>query len=141
MSADFCDTNVLVYAYDASAAVRHDHARALIERLWEQESGCLSVQVLQELFVTLTRKIASPLQVSAARSVVNDLSAWQVVTPNAGLVLEAIDNAARWQLSFWDSMIVTCALRADAQTLWTEDLNDGQRFETVTVRNPFAEAR
>jgi predicted nucleic acid-binding protein len=68
MSADrqFVDTNVLVYAYDVTAGRKHDHARALVEHLWEALEGCLSVQVLQEFFVTTTRKIPRPLAIPAA---------------------------------------------------------------------------
>jgi predicted nucleic acid-binding protein len=61
MSAEFCDTNIIVYAYDSTAGVKHDRAQALLERLWLEGVGALSVQVLQELFVTLTRKVVRPV--------------------------------------------------------------------------------
>jgi predicted nucleic acid-binding protein len=136
MSAEFCDTNILVYAYDNTAGAKHAQARTLVERLWREESGVLSVQVLQELFVTLTSKVAAPLAAHTARGLVADLATWQVVEPGAADVIAAIDGAVRWQLSFWDAMIVTAAQRAGALVLWSEDLNDGQRFDGVTARNP-----
>ncbi|HYY89527.1 MAG TPA: PIN domain-containing protein [Chloroflexota bacterium] len=137
MSVEFCDTNVLVYAYDTTAGAKREPARALLERLWLEGAGALSVQVLQELFVTLTRKIARPLEPLAARSIVADLATWQVVEPAAPDVLAAIDGADRWRVSFWDAMIVTTALHVGAAVMWSEDLTDGQTFDGVTVRDPF----
>ncbi len=136
MSAEFCDTNVLVYGYDTTAGEKHERARDLIERFWREEAGAISIQVLQELFVTLTRKVAAPLDLSTAREIVADLTTWHVVAPTAGDVLEAIDAAERWHLSFWDAMIVTAAQRAGAAVLWSEDLQHGQTFEGLTIRNP-----
>ena len=136
MSAEFCDTNILVYAYDASHPVKHARARALVQRLWDEQSGCISVQVLQELFVTLTHKVAAPVDRTVARHIIADLSTWNVVSPNPIDVLDAIDSSSRWQLSFWDAMIVTAALRAGADLLWSEDLNEGQRFGRLEIRNP-----
>ena len=69
MSAEFCDTNVLVYAFDRMAGRKRERARELLERLWRTNNGVLSVQVLQELFVTLTRKVARPLSAHQARAV------------------------------------------------------------------------
>jgi predicted nucleic acid-binding protein len=93
--------------------------------------------VLQELFVTLTKKTAPPLSPAEARAVVSDMATWQVVVPAAADVVDAIDAAARWQISFWDAMLLTTARKAQAETLWSEDLNDGQDYDGVVVRNPF----
>jgi predicted nucleic acid-binding protein len=86
MSVEFCDTNLLVYAYDTSAGARHERAGALIQRLWDTESGAVSVQVLQELFVTLTRKIPRPLDPIQARERVANLSTWRVAAPSSAEV-------------------------------------------------------
>ena len=136
MSVEFCDTNVVVYAYDTTAGVKRERARELLERLWLEGVGAVSVQVLQELFVTLTRKIGRPVDAQTARSIVADLATWHVVQPTASDVLAAIDGTSRWQLSFWDAMIVLAAQRAGADVLWSEDLNASQTFDGVTVRNP-----
>ncbi len=141
MSVEFCDTNILVYAYDRTAGAKREQARALIERLWRTRSGVLSVQVLQELFVTLTGKVATLLEPSAARGIVADLTTWRIIEPTATDVLFAIDAAARWQLSFWDAMIITTAQRAGSLVLWSEDLASGQTFDGLTVKNPFTSAR
>jgi predicted nucleic acid-binding protein len=140
MSIEFCDTNVLVYAYDTTAGLKHEHARQLVERLWHGRSGALSVQVLQELFVTLTRKVRVPVEPRVARAIVTDFSVWRVIEPTASDVLTAIDSMMQWHLSFWDAMIVTTARRAGAVVLWSEDLNPGQVFDGVTVNNPVSDA-
>jgi predicted nucleic acid-binding protein len=137
MSVEFCDTNVVVYAFDTTAGAKHERAKRLLERLWLEDVGALSVQVLQELFVTLTRKIARPLEPLAARDIVADLATWHLVQPTAADVLTAIDASLRWQLSFWDAMIITAAQRARAAVVWSEDFSGAQVFEAVTVRNPF----
>jgi predicted nucleic acid-binding protein len=137
MSGEFCDTNVIVYAYDASAGDKRARAKQLLESLWDSGEGVLSVQVLQELFVTLTRKLASPLPGVDARAIVSDLATWRIIEPTRGDVLEAIDVALSWQLALWDALIVTDARRAGAEVLWSEDLNHGQAFGGTVVRNPF----
>ena len=137
MSGEFCDTNVIVYAYDASAGAKRTRALQLLESLWQSGDGVLSVQVLQELFVTLTRKLASPLPGADAQAIVSDLATWRIVEPRRGDVLEAIDAALTWQLAFWNAMILTAARKAGAEVLWSEDLNDGQAFGGTVVRNPF----
>lgn len=108
-----------------------------MDRLWTTRQGALSVQVLQEFYVTATRKVDPPLSPADARTRVANLSVWQVVEPTAQDVLDAIDNATLWQVSFWDSMLLTTAAKAGASVLWTEDLNHGQLYGRVTVRNPF----
>ncbi|HZS93878.1 MAG TPA: PIN domain-containing protein [Chloroflexota bacterium] len=138
MTAEFCDTNILVYAYDVTAGVKREQAEALLARLWTSDDGVVSVQVLQELFVALTRKIPRPLTAVDARLIVSDMTAWRVVEPNSRDVLDAIDGADRWRVSFWDAMIVTAASRAGARIVWSEDLNAGQSYGDVTVYNPFS---
>src|SRR6266568_8699375 len=84
------DTNVLVYAHDVTAGDKHTRARALVEDLWDTREGCLSVQVLQEFFVTTTRKIPKPLGAPAAAQIIDDLAHWHLHAPAAGDVLAAI---------------------------------------------------
>ena len=134
---EFCDTNIFVYAYDILAGEKRRMAKDLLERVWTSSTGALSVQVLQELFVSLTRKASPPLQSPAARQIVEDLTAWKVIEPSGREVLEAIDTCLRWGLSFWDAMIMTAARRAGASVLWSEDLKNGESYDGVVVRNPF----
>ena len=120
----FVDTNVLIYAHDQSAGAKHERASALLKELWENGNGCLSVQVLQEFYVNVTRKIAKPLDVDTAKRVIADLGQWTVHSPNVEDVVEAIDAQGRFKLSFWDSMIITSAARLGCSIVWSEDLND-----------------
>ncbi len=135
MSVEFCDTNIIVYARDTSAGEKRIRAEALLDRLWASGDGAISVQVLQELFTTLTRKLSVPL--SEARAIISRYNGWQVFEPTRREVLEAIDYAGRWTISFWDAMILVAAHKVGASILWTEDLNDGQDFNGTVVRNPF----
>ena len=139
MSANrrFVDTSILVYAHDDSAGPKRDQARALIEQLWESRDGCLSVQVLQEFFVTVTRKIAKPLDAEVAREIVADLSRWRMHVPAPGDVLGAIGIHQRTGISFWDAMIVRSAAEVGSAVLYSEDLNPGQEYSGVRVENPF----
>ena len=133
----FVDTNVLVYAHDDSAGGKRDQARALVEQLWESRDGCLSVQVLQEFFVTVTRKIAKPLDAETAKAIVADLSRWYLHVPAAHDVLAAIGIHQRTGISFWDAMIVRSAAEIGCIVLYSEDLNAGQEYSGVSVENPF----
>jgi predicted nucleic acid-binding protein len=135
---EFVDANILVYAFDASAKAKQAAAKALIERLWDSGTGCLSIQVLQEFFVTVTRKVAKPLTVEEAADRIREFSAWKVFAPSADDVLAAIALQQQANLSFWDAMIVRAAAETQCDVLWTEDLNDGQVIRGVRIRNPFA---
>jgi predicted nucleic acid-binding protein len=135
----FLDTNLLVYAFDRSAGQKRDQAAQLLESFWENENGCLSIQVLQEFFVTTTRKITTPMNHSDARQIVADLAHWRVHAPNIADLLQAIDMQQEHQLSYWDAQIVQSAASSGCTTLLTEDLNHGQLYGTVQVINPFRE--
>lgn len=134
---EFVDTNVLVYAHDRSAGAKYSAARALLQRLWESGTGCLSLQVLQEFYVTVTRKVAQPLPLDEAAQIVRDLCFWRVYAPVSEDLLGAIDFQRQFQLSFWDAMVLYAARRMDCEVLWSEDLSDGQIYDTIQVRNPF----
>jgi len=133
----FVDTNVLVYAHDDSAGSKHDQARALVEQLWGSRDGCLSVQVLQEFFVTVTRKIAKPVDAETAKAIVADFSRWYLHVPAADDVLAAIGIHQRTGISFWDAMIVRSAAEIGSTVLYSEDLNAGQEYSGIRVENPF----
>jgi predicted nucleic acid-binding protein len=130
----FVDTNILVYAHDATTGAKHERARTLIERLWHR-SGVVSTQVLQELVVNLRRKAGTPVDASTARAIVTDYLAWAV--NNGPSVLEALDVEKRHGLSFWNALIVQAAESAGAAVLYSEDLADAQRYRSVRVVNPF----
>ena len=133
----FVDTNILIYAHDRSAGQKHSRARNLLRELWQSGDGCLSIQVLQEFFVNVTRKVARPLAPEAAAQIIADLSVWHVHRPGVEDILDAIRLQGRYQVSFWDAMIVASAIQSGCQTIWSEDLNSGQVYEDVTVLSPF----
>lgn len=135
----FVDTNLLYYANTQADDPRHERARELIEPLWsEPGKAAVSVQVLQELHVNLIRKGGLSPARSAQR--VGHYLAWKVIDNDRILLTAAFDVQARWQLSFWDSLIVAAAQRAGARQLWTEDLHDGQRYDEVQAINPLRAA-
>ena len=133
----FVDTNILIYSHDRSAGQKHSRARNLLRELWQSGDGCLSIQVLQEFFVNVTRKVARPLAPEAAAQIIADLSVWRVHRPGVEDILDAIRLQGRYQVSFWDAMIVASAIQSGCQTIWSEDLNSGQVYEDVTVLSPF----
>lgn len=135
---EFVDANVLVYAFDASAGEKKSVAEQLIARLWETENGCLSVQVLQEFFVTVTGKVARRLPTGDAAERVREFASWKVFAPTAGDVLAAIAVHRDSKISFWDAMIVQAAAELGCNVLWTEDMKNGQVIRGVRIRNPFA---
>lgn len=137
----FVDTNILVYAEDREAKSKHVVARDLLVNLWENREGVLSVQVLQEFYVNVTRKLKKPLSVSRARDIVEEYLTWTVVDNSGRMLLDAIELQNKAQLSFWDALVVQAAIEAGCERLYTEDLNAGQRFGFVLVVNPFAQVK
>ena len=133
----FVDTNILMYAHDAAAGEKHGKAKALVEKLWETRSGVVSTQILQELAVNLRKKTKKPLDARSTRDVVSDYLAWRVVVNGGDSILEALDLEARYQVSFWDALVIQAAQAGGAETLYSEDLSDGQLYGGVRVSNPF----
>lgn len=136
----FVDTNILIYAHDSAAGEKHARAKALIEQLWESRAGVVSTQVLQELAVNLRRKARKPLDAKATRDIVSDYLAWHVVVNGGDSILEALDLEARYQVSFWDALVIQAAQAGGAELLYSEDLSDGQTYGRVRVVNPFAQS-
>lgn len=137
MSVDsFLDTNVLVYAAacDPSEADKREIALRLIER----EEFALSAQVLQEFFVTVTRKLERPMTSMQAMDWIEQLEAFPCMPVDAALVKIAVEISERFRISYWDGAVIGAALRAGARTLFSEDLNDGQNYDGVRVVNPFS---
>ncbi len=131
----FLDTNVLVYLFDNDAPEKQARARVLLEE--EPESIVLSTQVLGEFYVTVTRKLGTPLEPHVALEAVDDLCAFQVRAVGAELLQAAVRRSQLSQLSYWDALIVETALDAGAVVLMTEDLQHGQTFNGLPVIDPF----
>lgn len=132
----FIDTNVLVYAHDVDAGRKHQIAKSIVQDLSQRRLGVLSTQVLQEFYVNVTRKIASPLSKYVARATVEDFSQWCAVT--SPLDIEQaflIEDGAK--IGFWDALIVAAAVRSGASRILSEDLTHGQKIAGILLENPF----
>jgi predicted nucleic acid-binding protein len=138
MSAKFfVDTNVLVYAHDLDAGRKQKIAKELLLTLGQQRSGAVSMQVLQEFYNIVTRKLVHPMVKEEARATVDDFSLWCIETSPAEIQRAfQIEDEAR--ISFWDAMIVAAAHKAGAERILSEDLNPGQRIAGILIENPFA---
>jgi predicted nucleic acid-binding protein len=132
----FVDTNILMYAHDTSAGAKHERAKEVVEALWRDRTGVVSTQVLQELSVNLRRKARRPLDVKATREILADYLTWQVIVNGGESILEALDLEIRFQLSFWDALIVQAAQASGAEILYSEDLSDRQTYGSVRAINP-----
>ena len=135
MSAEFVDTNVLVYAHDASAGAKHAKAVDLLTRLVRDEVAAASVQVLAEFYAASTRKLR--MNPEEAEEILSDLGTWTIHRPAHGDLIRASRLHRRHKLGWWDAMVVNSAIELGCPILWTEDLDHGHRYTTVTVRNPF----
>lgn len=136
----FVDTNILMYAHDTAAGAKHERARALVEELWRDRSGVVSTQILQELSVNLRRKAGRPLDTKATRELVADYLTWQVIVNGGESILGALDLEERYQVSFWDALVLHAANASGAEVMYSEDLADGQTYDSGRVVNPLRPA-
>jgi len=136
----FVDTNVLVYAYDRSEPQKQRRALEVLDRLAVSRVGVISTQVLAEFFVSVTRKIVTPLSVSEAYvRVKNYLQAWTVLDLTGMIVLEAARGVREHQFNFWDAQIWAAARLNQIPIVFSEDFNVGAVTESIHFVNPFAE--
>ncbi|MEX0977022.1 MAG: PIN domain-containing protein [Woeseia sp.] len=133
----FVDTNVFVYVRDSSEQQKQPVAERWIERLWTEQSGRTSIQVLNEYYVTITRKLDPGMDAEDAWADVQALMAWDPQPVDRDVLMQTYEIARRHQLSWWDSMIVAAAQLQKCALLLTEDLQDGWTCDGVTVCNPF----
>ena len=133
----FVDTNILVYAVDASEPKKCPVARNWLERLWQERSGCLSYQVLNEFYVTVTAKLSPGLDARDARELVRSLFAWQPLAIDIAAIERAWHLMDRFSLHFWDALIVASANLCAAQILLSEDLQADLEIHGTRIVNPF----
>jgi predicted nucleic acid-binding protein len=131
----FVDTNVLVYAVDLADPRKQRAAQSWLKELWKNKLGRISFQVLQEFYVKVGQKGLST--VDDARAEIRDLLVWKPIAVTGGLLERGWKIQDRYQLSFWDSLIVAAAKSASCGFLLTEDLQSGQDLDGLTVINPF----
>ena len=133
----FVDTNLLVYRYDTTEPDKQRWAERWLDHLWTEGTGRVSVQVLQELYSSLTRKLDLPMEAAEARSVVRSLLSWDPVPVEARTIEGAWLLHDRYSLSWWDALIVSAAQIAGCRHLLTEDISHGQDLDGVRVVDPF----
>lgn len=131
----FLDTNVLVYAVDTEPSL--DEKRARAREIIRCDGFGTSAQVVQEFYVTVTRKLSRPLSPTAAARWVDRLTRMAFVPTDAVLLKSAIVRAQAWQISYWDAAVISAAEALGASILYTEDLNHGQMYGRVKAVNPF----
>ena len=134
---EFLDTNIHIYSIDTTNVQKHEIALQLIDSVFDNHTGVISIQVFCEFFWVSTRKIKNPLTPAKANSIIKNLSTWNVHSPNYENVENAIKNVSKYKISFWDAMIIESAVAMNCHTLWSEDLHDGAVYDGVRVCNPF----
>jgi predicted nucleic acid-binding protein len=133
----FVDTNILVYAIAADDAVRSPVAQRLLRELMRKRTLRTSTQVLQELYVTLTRKGKTPLRGDDALRYLDQISAWPVAVTDFAAIRRAILLSTGSMISFWDALILVAAAGSGAKVVYSEDLQAGQELAGVRIVNPF----
>ena len=133
----FLDTNVLVYLFDGDDPSKQRRAQDLLANRDLRAQVILSTQVLQEFYVSVTRKLAIPLNPETALRAVQDLATFPIVQVDTALILLAIQRSRQTKISFWDSLILEAALVAGATLLYSEDFQDGAIFGKLRIANPF----
>ena len=134
---NFIDTNILVYAYDKDEELKNPIAKRILIDCWENKSGSISTQVLQEFHFTITAKLSKRIGISEARELIKDFLSWQTeqITPHD--IIDATILQERYKYSFWDSLIIVTAQKSGAEILYSEDLQDGQKIGDLVIKNPF----
>ncbi len=130
----FLDTNVLVYLFD----VDEPKKKAIAESIFRKHAEIgFSTQVLQEFYVTVTRKLGRPMQPEQALAAVEQLRIYPVAIISSAIITEGIRRSITSKISFWDALIIETALSEGADILVTEDLQDGWKVGSMRVWNPF----
>ncbi len=134
---NFFDTNVLIYLFDGTDDAKRERAELLIQQALDNETGCISYQVVQETMNVITRKLnATPEKALQLLDRVL-VPLWQI-NPTRTLYRRGLDLQARYGFSFYDSLIIAAALEAGCTCLYSEDMQDGQQIQSLTIQNPFA---
>ena len=138
MSADFLDSNIFVYLFEEKDQRKYDIARDIVFRALKTGECIISFQVVQETLNVITRKLPAAATVEQAETFMNGtlVPLWKV-SPNQELYRGALSITLRYRYGFYDSLIIAAALEANCKTLYSEDLQHGQKIEQLTIKNPF----
>lgn len=140
MSGEFIDSNVFVYLFDETDDRKREAAERIVDSALQTHNASISFQVVQETLNVLTRKLPTPMTVEGAKDFLRQVLVplWRV-SPSPALYDRALDLQSRYRYGFYDSLIVAAALDTGCTRLYSEDLQDGQRIERLSIRNPFLE--
>lgn len=134
----FLDTNIFVYSFDSGSLKKASQATALIRNAIETRRGIVSYQVVQEFFNVALRRFAKPMaSADAELYLAATFGPLLAVHSSRGLYGEALRIGARFQLPWYDSLVIASALEAECSILYSEDFQNGQKFGGLTVSNPF----
>ncbi|HYL88077.1 MAG TPA: PIN domain-containing protein [Burkholderiales bacterium] len=134
----FVDANVLVYSQDPTDSLKKARAEEWLEMLWQRRTGRTSLQVLSEFYAVATRKLRPRMASEIAWDEAARYFAWSPQPIDAPLLRRAREIERRYQISWWDSMVVAAAQLQHCVVLLTEELQDGMTFGTLAVRSPFS---
>lgn len=134
----FLDSNVLIYAYDNSDdRLKQNRAQEILNQGLVADNIVLSAQVLSEFYTVVTKRYESPLTISQARNVIELVDVLQIIQIDVSLVKRAIETHERYQINYWDGLIIAAAERGRCHVILSEDLNAGQLYHDIKVENPF----
>ncbi len=134
----FIDTNVFIYSFDKSSPQKQQRAKEIIREALQNFAGCISFQVIQEFLNVATQKFQTPLKKQDCRKYIsNVLEPLCEVFASIELYHTALEIQEGWQYSFYDSLIIAAALRANCRILYSEDLQHDQRIRELVIKNPF----
>jgi len=135
----FLDTNIFIYSIDSSPREKRkrDIARGIIKENIRNETGVISIQVLQEFYQVSTHKIKVPLSIEEALEFLHYVAILETVKPDFALIVAAILLQKKHNVSFWDALILQAAKTVGCMVVYSEDLKDEMRIENMTVKNPF----
>jgi predicted nucleic acid-binding protein len=136
------DTNIIIYSFDQTEPPKKRIAKELIKNALKTHKGFISYQVIQEFVNVALQKFKIPMEVEDCKSYIdNFLAPICEIFPSIELFREAIDIKSEAQIGFYDALIVASAIKGNARTLYTEDLNDGQKIRSVQIINPFKKSK
>ena len=133
----FVDSNILIYMYDNSEPQKRLLAEELVTSLVVNGNGFISVQVLGEFFVSVTRRIRNPLSIEEADAAIDRIGSLPAIDIDSAMVRRAIATHGRYGTTYWDSLIIAAAERAGCTSILSEDMNTGQSYHGLLAINPF----
>lgn len=135
MSKIFIDTNLFIYSIDQKEAQKKEKARKILKKIIEAHRPVISTQVIKEFYIVATTKLKAEQLI--VKNIIHNFRNMEVVNNDLPLIEQAIDVSVISQLSFWDSLIIAAAEKANCEFIFSEDLNAGQTYRGVVVVNPF----